>query len=738
MQTLRARRDIGLGRRDVGCQAIAALAAPSSGLPGRLKGETQLLAGYCAAAAGDAQAAGLAADLAREEGIEAELPLAVLAGFAAGTKPKLALPARVLLLDYRFLELLGPVNASQIFDKAEPALLAVLAGRRQGGRAAADRRGRGGAAAQRADAGGHWRRSIAASRWPAPAAPIRRPSRRTRCCGAPSTSRPSRRRARRRSGCASCAPSSTTPASPARTCRWRARWRRWLPTCRHRRTLPGSPRRASRSRCSPASSTRRAAGPRAADLRHWLALIDVADPERRDGRPPSLAAMEELAVRGRLGAETLHRLATVLDALDIDVPIGLWDAASRTPQPATGYLPETGVLADLAQSAKRNDAGRTILLVMRTLGPAGPEGANVLALGDAVRALKRIGLEADARQLALEALIAVWPRTAGQLTSRSGHDIAAGQRQHLEAFLEMLAAERGAAANTLQAYRRDLEDFLAFLERRAKTLAGRHAGRDRRLHARAVRDGAGAGFARAPAVRHPPAVQVPGRRRGDRGGPGAGSCRSQAGPSAAQDALGRRGRPPDRGGAPPHARPPRGRDRVRALRLHALIETLYATGLRVTELVTLPRSVLTGDGRVLTVKGKGGRERIVPLTPAARAALDRYLNVGRGDGDDVAPMIATKWLFASRGAEGHLTRQRLAQELKELAVAAGLDAERVSPHVLRHAFASHLLDRGADLRSVQQLLGHADISTTQIYTHVLEERLKKLVFEHHPLAARKP
>jgi integrase/recombinase XerD len=174
--------------------------------------------------------------------------------------------------------------------------------------------------------------------------------------------------------------------------------------------------------------------------------------------------------------------------------------------------------------------------------------------------------------------------------------------------------------------------------------------------------------------------------------------------------------------------------------MHALIEMLYATGMRVSELVTLPRSVLAGDGRVLTIKGKGGRERIVPLTPAARAALDRYLNVGFEDG--VAPMLATKWLFASRSAQGHLTRQRLAQELKELAAEAGLDPGRVSPHVLRHAFASHLLDRGADLRSVQQLLGHADISTTQIYTHVLEERLKKLVFDHHPLAAmgerRKP
>jgi len=180
--------------------------------------------------------------------------------------------------------------------------------------------------------------------------------------------------------------------------------------------------------------------------------------------------------------------------------------------------------------------------------------------------------------------------------------------------------------------------------------------------------------------------------------------------------------------------PAKGRDRVRALRLYALIEMLYATGMRVSELVTLPRSVLAGDGRVLAIRGKGGRERLVPLNQAARAALERYLNVGFEDG--LAPMLPTKWLFASRGAEGHFTRQRLGQELKELATEAGIDPERVSPHVLRHAFASHLLDRGADLRSVQQLLGHADISTTQIYTHVLEERLKKLVFEHHPLAVR--
>jgi integrase/recombinase XerD len=314
---------------------------------------------------------------------------------------------------------------------------------------------------------------------------------------------------------------------------------------------------------------------------------------------------------------------------------------------------------------------------------------------------------------------------------------AAGQHQHLEAFLEMLAAERGAAQNTLQAYRRDLEDFLAFLEHRAKSLAA-VAPADIGAYLRVLSE---TGLAPASRARRLSAIRQLFKFLVAEGVMAEDPVLGFAGP--------KQGRPLPKTlsvaevdrlieTARLRTQRTRGRDRVRALRLHALIETLYATGLRVTELVTLPRSVLAGDGRVLTVKGKGGRERIVPLTPAARAALDRYLNVGRENDDDVAPMIATRWLFASRGADGHLTRQRLAQELKELATAAGLDAERISPHVLRHAFASHLLDRGADLRSVQQLLGHADISTTQIYTHVLEERLKKLVLEHHPLAARKP
>lgn len=146
----------------------------------------------------------------------------------------------------------------------------------------------------------------------------------------------------------------------------------------------------------------------------WGDLIGIVDPQTRG--PPRLTAVEALAVNGRLGAEALHRLVTALDALDIDVPIPLWDAASRTPQPASGYLPDTGILAELEQAAKRGEVGHTALLVMRALGPYGVEGAHVLALRDGVRALKRVGLGADARRLTLEALLPVWPRTGGSVS----------------------------------------------------------------------------------------------------------------------------------------------------------------------------------------------------------------------------------------------------------------------------------------------------------------------------------
>lgn len=304
-------------------------------------------------------------------------------------------------------------------------------------------------------------------------------------------------------------------------------------------------------------------------------------------------------------------------------------------------------------------------------------------------------------------------------------------QRHIDAFLEMLSVERGAAANTIEAYRRDLDQYRAFLGSRETELVSAEPAHVSGWLAASSAAGLGA----ASRARGLSAVRQLYKFLLAEGHVAADPTHGHAGP--------RKQRPlpktlsvteVDRliGVAARRADAGEGLEHLRALRLYCLIEMLYATGMRVSELVSLPRNVLAGDARVLTIKGKGGRERLVPLNTSARTALDRYLAVTSGEG-----RIATKWLFPSKSAQGHLTRQRFAQDLKLLAEEAGFDGERVSPHVLRHAFASHLLDRGADLRSVQQLLGHADISTTEIYTHVLEERLKKLVHEHHPLAKKR-
>jgi len=308
---------------------------------------------------------------------------------------------------------------------------------------------------------------------------------------------------------------------------------------------------------------------------------------------------------------------------------------------------------------------------------------------------------------------------------------------HIAVFLEMLSAERGAAANTLQAYRRDLGEFAGYLSTRGVTLEAAGAA-DITHYLREIAAGGLAPASRARrlssirqlykfleaegVVARSPAstITAPGKARA------LPKTLSVAEVDALLDAAATAAASPGL----------RGRELVRAVRNHCLLEMLYATGMRVSELVSLPRAALAGDPRVLSIRGKGGRERLVPLNAKARAALDRYLQLGSSPAHGIAPMLATKRLFPSKSAEGHLTRQRFAQDLKATALAAGLDPDRVSPHVLRHAFASHLLDRGADLRSVQQLLGHADISTTEIYTHVLEERLKKIVTEHHPLAKK--
>ncbi len=299
---------------------------------------------------------------------------------------------------------------------------------------------------------------------------------------------------------------------------------------------------------------------------------------------------------------------------------------------------------------------------------------------------------------------------------------AAQPARYLELFVEMLAAERGAAANTIEAYLRDLNDAGAFLGRRQTSLADADRA-DLSAYLAALQ---AAGLSARTAARRLSALRqfyrflvVEGLRADD--------------PSAAIDS-------PQIGKALPKllsetevdelltvARTKQG---PRGARLLALVELLYATGMRVSELVGLPLAAVARDPQLLVVLGKGSKERMIPLSDPARAALRDYLAQRpfflAGDS-------RSTWLFPGRSRQ-HLTRHRLAQMLKDLAAEAGIAPSRISPHVLRHAFASHLLHRGADLRSLQRMLGHADIATTQIYTHILEERLRQLVNDHHPLA----
>ena len=292
--------------------------------------------------------------------------------------------------------------------------------------------------------------------------------------------------------------------------------------------------------------------------------------------------------------------------------------------------------------------------------------------------------------------------------------------QYVENFLEMLAAERGAAQNTLDSYSRDLRHFEAYssaaiAEADSEDIRGylEHLERE--------------GMAPSTAARRLSAIRqfyrflhAEGTRSDD--------------PSAVIDSP-RRVRPLPKVLTEAEvellltaAKTYKGAE---GIRLVALMELLYASGLRVSELLMLPYPAMQSDRAFILVKGKGGRERMVPLSTQAIEALQNY--------DVVRPRFVRRaadanWLFPSRSKGGHLTRQRFSQLVKELALVAGIDPSKVSPHSLRHAFASHLLANGADLRAVQQMLGHADISTTQIYTHILEERLQELVKTTHPLA----
>ena len=293
-----------------------------------------------------------------------------------------------------------------------------------------------------------------------------------------------------------------------------------------------------------------------------------------------------------------------------------------------------------------------------------------------------------------------------------------------EAFLEMMAVERAAARNTLTAYGKDLADAGGFLAGRGRGLPDASA-----EDVEAYFESLGArGLAASTAARRRAALRQfyrfvlgEGWRADD--------------PSRRVDAP-RQGRPLPRVLSRDEMErliaAAAARDGAQGLRLACMVELIYASGLRVSELLSLPLAVLARDPAYLIVKGKGGKERLAPLNDAARTAVKAYL--------DVRPTFVhgppSPWLFPSRGAGGRLTARRFSQLLGEAAADAGIDPARVSPHVLRHAFATHLLEGGADLRTVQTLLGHADISTTQIYTHVAEDRLREVVQTKHPLGRK--
>jgi integrase/recombinase XerD len=306
-----------------------------------------------------------------------------------------------------------------------------------------------------------------------------------------------------------------------------------------------------------------------------------------------------------------------------------------------------------------------------------------------------------------------------------------GPSRLIESFLEMIAAERGGAKNTIDAYARDLSDYAARLSAAGKTpldassddiraflkalekrgLAAASSARKlssiRQLHRFLLAEGLRA---------ENPAAIIEGPRRGR-------SLPKTLSIAEVDHLLA-----VSREGLDDDARPPG--ERLRALRTAGLIELLYATGLRVSELVALPKGVARGNEPLIPVRGKGGRDRLAPISSAARTAIRAYRARLEKDHPSAA---AGPWLFPADSQSGHLTRQAFARDLKVCGAAAGIADKRISPHVLRHAFASHLLQNGADLRVVQELLGHADIATTQIYTHVLDERMKAMVRDLHPL-----
>ncbi len=403
---MKGRGDIALGDRHAGCAAIRDASSSQGELSKRLKSELIVLAGYCAAVSGNTRAAGLAAELAREEGYDGVAALAALdviaLGPAAAANMTNNLPKRIDVIDWRLLTLGGRQNPGTLLERADPSLLGVLA----------------------EEQAGELKLRIAAAE-----AAVRinvitpdRLSELYRTQVVTATEDPLLRRAL----LFRSAEAERNPQRQARVLRALLDDARrnglYLPMLRASAgMIAAMPQAAEIGWFSETAieamlaaerydDARRWAG--ASTLQHWLALIDIADAVQRAGGGDGLVSIQQLALAGRFSHDLLHRIATVLDALDYQIPIPLWEAASRSAQPNTGHLPETGILTELQDASNRKQVGRTILLALRALGGAGAEGAHIIALGDVIRALKRAGLEPDARRLGFEALFAGWPRNA--------------------------------------------------------------------------------------------------------------------------------------------------------------------------------------------------------------------------------------------------------------------------------------------------------------------------------------
>lgn len=414
--TLAARNELAANRSDSACELVKRAASVKGSIPARLKGEAILMAGYCSAVQNDNAGAGLAAELARNEGVENSIGMEALDALSIGAKPKLAARKQLTLLDYRLADRVGGLPHKFVLDVGEPALLAALAADHTTpvdlGLPATERAARINAippemlaAVYRVNAGNERVEELLSG------GGGKGVFRRAALFKAAEAERSPMRKARlirafldeaRVDGLQAVADRIVAPAAhaiaPAPEIEWFAETGIEI-------GLAAADYNMARAWIAVGDQSQGPSG----SLDHWRALVDIADPRAPD-RNRSLGALEANA--GRFPAAVLYRVTTVLEALDYLVPIPVWDAANQAPQPSGGYLPATGVLTELQMASKKQEFGHTVLLVIMALGPGGPDGANLIALGDSIRALKRAGLETDARRLGLEALLATWPRTA--------------------------------------------------------------------------------------------------------------------------------------------------------------------------------------------------------------------------------------------------------------------------------------------------------------------------------------